>query len=366
MATYLFITYTNYESGKLTGAHKRFLELVKGIARENDILLISPNIPQLKDIPHIQTIRTSPCMLHLPAHVKGILELTRCLQRVKHTIHYDYAIAFHAVHALCYELCGYHNITSIFREDLVGYQMAVGTSKVKVSYFKWMEHIAVCASDKIIVQCRNDKDNLLKRHEKTCSNLKDKIYIQINNANASWMNTGVVEHQESADHKVNILFIGGFSDERKGHKQLLAAVAKLLDENYLINLYIAGDGKQLDYYKNLYKDYSSMKFLGRVNVRNYLESCDFEVVPSLIDSCPNTVLEGINAGIAVYGANRGGIPDLLQERTYLFEPDVEHISNFLRCVINNKRYTNDAKKQKALKNELSFDWAKEMEKIIEG
>lgn len=365
MAAYLFITDTDYNSGKITGAHRRFLELVKGVAEHNKVVLIASNIPQLRDDERIRMISTTSCKFNLPAHIRGMIELIGGLKNAKGKVTYDYAVSFHATNTICYKLCGYKKVTSIFREDLVGYQKSIGASALKIGYYRLIEYLAVKASDKVIVQCNSDKTALLDRHQRFVHGLNDKVYVQINNANASWMNTNCVERRRVETEKINILFIGDFSDDRKGHKQLLEAVSTLIDENYNINLYIAGDGSQLKFYRKKYEGYRGINFLGRVAVKDYFEICDFEMVPSLMDSCPNTVLEGINAGIAVYGSNRGGIPDLLEKAEYLFEPDYNSICSFLRRIIDGKRYIVDSIRQKEIKSRLSFNWAGKIEEIIE-
>ena len=81
------------------------------------------------------------------------------------------------------------------------------------------------------------------------------------------------------------------------------------------------------------------------------------IVPSLIDSCPNTILEALNAGMAVYGANTGGIPELLVNQEFMFNPDIDSIYFFLKKVIINKLYINDAILQKKNRDNLTFDWA---------
>ncbi len=370
MKTYLFITDTNFESGKLTGGHKRLLELVKGLSRNSYVIVISRKIPQLLNWEYMNNIEfiyvNGNRKKWLPYHLNALVKLTRELKKRKTELQYDYAVAFGANYALAYKLAGYKHIVSLFREDLLGYMEAIGASRLKKIYLGIQEKKAVASSDKIIVQCINDKKNLIKRTQKRERNVSDKVFIQINNANASWMQTGKIEHKISNDRKVIILFIGGFSDRRKGHSVLLPAVAKLLDHNYKVKLFIAGDGVELDTYKEKYQGYEDLIFLGRVsNISYYLSMADFTVVPSLIDSCPNTVLESLNAGIAVYGANTGGIPDLLVEDKFLFEPDSDNIYSFLKNIIANERYKADAIEQMKRKNDLTFDWSACIQNIIE-
>ena len=364
--TYLFATDTKYMDGKLTGAHRRFLELVDSVSKTANVILVSQPIPQLEGRDsitfyplHIKHIK------FLPKHLEGAFAICKKLREIKSGITYDYVISFGATNTICCQLAGLKHIVSLFREDLVGYQQSLLASKRRIAYFSLQERLAVKASEKIIVQCENDRRSLIARNKKYCKDVDEKVFIQINNANASWMNIERVERAINIENP-RILFIGNFSDRRKGHFLLLPAAARLLDEGFKFELLLAGDGAELESCKQQYAAYPEIQFLGRVsNMGEYLQQTDFEVVPSLIDSCPNTVLEGLNAGIAVYGANTGGIPDLLQNNEYLFEPDEDSLYNFLKKVLESKRYIEDAVKQQQRKAELTFDWGTKIRTIIE-
>lgn len=363
--TFLFVTDTYYKEGKLTGAHKRFLELVRGTSKIANVILITREIPQLDDIEAERYFIGEKRRKKIPAHINGMIDLTHTLITTKNKLSYDYAISFGPTNTICLKWCGYKHIISLFREDLIGYQEALGRSNPKLLYLKLQERFAVKASDKVIVQCKNDKNNLILRNKKYDREIQNKVFIQVNNANASWMNTDSINNLGRNDEKIRIFFVGGFSDRRKGHSVLLPAISKLIDDGFPIEFYVAGDGQELDFYKHQYKKYEQIIFLGRVdNVPYYLSISDFEVVPSFIDSCPNTVLEGINAGVAVYGANRGGIPDLLKEDKYMFEPDVDSIYQFIKDKIEKKAYEQDFNEQKVIKERLTFDWSTKILDII--
>ena len=93
---------------------------------------------------------------------------------------------------------------------------------------------------------------------------------------------------------------------------------------------------------------------------------DFAVVPSLQDSCPNTVLEALAYGVPVYGANAGGIPDLLVNREYLFEPNTDDLYEFLKKNIMMQKFTHDRIQQHDLRQQLQFDWCYEIKTLCES
>ena len=367
MKTFLFINSVDFNNGNLTGGHKRFLELVKSISEKNDVVLVSRKKsglegPNIKNIEVCANLKT-----WIPSHWMKIIIFSKILRREKSNIKYDYAISFGPADTVCYKLSGYDNIITLFREDFVGYRKALGVPALKMLYYRWLEGYAVKNSEKIIVQCEDDKRALIQRHRTKVKGLESKIYVQINNVNASWMNKKYIRGDEKNDNVTKIAFIGNFSDNRKGHQLLLPAVCKLIQDGYKINLRIAGDGRELEKYKDRYKNCKSIVFMGRVsNVGEILMSSDFEVVPSLIDSCPNTVLEGIALGVTVYGTNVGGIKDILEKKDYMFEPTVDSIYEFIKKAIDEKRYVKDAIDQKVIKERLTFDWGDEILKIIIG
>lgn len=365
--TFLFITDTDYEKGNITGAHRRFLELVKGASKNNNVILISRDIPELKGSNNIKCYRLPKKSNHfLPSHIEKIIRIRKVLRRKRKNMQYDYAVSFGPADTFCYGISGYKKITTLFREDFIGYKTIEKVSGVKLMYFKMLEKYAVKHSQRIIVQCEDDKKALIRRYSKKYSDLSSKIYVQINNVNASWM-VGGKKSGKKNDDIIRIMFIGNFSDNRKGHHLLLPAVKKLIDNGYDIELCVAGDGKQLNTYRDEYRNYKGIVFLGRVkDTSQFLLESDFEIVPSLMDSCPNTVLEGISCGVAVYGTDVGGIKDILQNKDYLFKPSIDSIYKFIKNKIDNKEYVGDTLKQEMIKKRLMFDWGERIMNIVDG
>lgn len=356
---YIFASGTDFKNRQLTGAHKRFIELVNSVAKNNEVSLVSFPYEGFSKENVINYPICKKIGLFLPKHISEFLTVLKYLRKYKSTIKYDHAVSFGAMISICYSVAGIKKITTLFREDIVGYQEAVNASKLKILYFYLLETFAIKVSEKIIVQCMHDKNELLKRHK----GIEKKVFIQGNNLNTSW-NQGI--NQSRKQNSIpQLLFIGNFSDNRKGHHLLFPAIVQLLEEKIKFELYVLGDGKDLKKYEERYKKFGDIHFLGHLNnIRNYLEKCDIEIVPSVIDSCPNTVLEGLNAGLVVYGSNTGGIPDLLENPAYMFEPKVEKIFLFLKHKLETKEYVKDKIKQNSLRDKFIFDWGLAVERII--
>lgn len=119
--------------------------------------------------------------------------------------------------------------------------------------------------------------------------------------------------------------------------------------------------------KNKYSCYTSIEFLGRLNNPiPILMNSALLVVPSYADSCPNTVMEGLFYNVPVIGSNRGGIPEILMNREWLFEPNAESLKLKIEDVINNDNLKILKEKQLIRSKELTFDWGYRMRLIVES
>lgn len=363
MKHYILASPTDFTSENLTGAHKRFLELLNSLQKNNSIILLSGEIPQIEmgeNVTHI-SIATND-IGKLPSHISSMFHILRGIMKIPGQRKKDWVISFSPYVTICFWLMGFSNIVSLFRENLIDYLEAIHTSAKKIKYFRIQERLAVKGSKKIIVQCEFDKRRLLERMQPYYGDLSEKVFVQVNNVNTSWME--MVHHTGSESEIVQIVFVGQFSDCRKGHHILLPAVKRLIDNGYPISLWVAGGGKKLNEYQEQYQS-EKIVFLGHVsNIQHLFEKSDLLIVPSLIDSCPNVILEGLNAGIAVYGTNSSGIAALLENPRYMFEPTEDSIYAFLSDITDSKRYLEDAKHQRKIIDRLTFDWSKRIEEII--
>ena len=164
MKTYLFASYTDFSSGKLTGAHRRLLELMNYVARTEKVIFLG--LTSAQEVVRNERIAfysiDAALQKKLPSHVAGAVAIYNTLRKLRGLIAYDYAVSFNPAITVAYDFAKAHNIISLFREDLIGYQRALNASKLKILYFQLQETLAVRASEKIIIQCKHDREHLIK------------------------------------------------------------------------------------------------------------------------------------------------------------------------------------------------------------
>lgn len=352
-----------------TGGIKRFLELVNQLGDYCDLTLASGDdeYPVPKGVEHFSMHQKK----EYHKESKYAFHNRKYLNKLKRD-GYDALIAFDVPPAIWLVLYRMPHLCLMIRKDLIGYEkITLSNTNVKkfkkfciLKAFSFAELITLLHAEKIIVQCKYDRDEIIKRHSVFANCIRRKTKIQINNVNPSWAKaSNAIKEWGSA--KFRIVSVNGFSDYRKGCDIFLAAISSLLDEGYDIEAYIAGDGTMLSDYQKKYKKYSNIYFSGRIDKPgDYIKQFDLAVVPSRADSCPNTVMEALLNDVPVIGSNVGGIPEILANNVALFEPNSVSLTKKILYCMDSDNLIRVANQQKMRKTQLQFDWSKRIFDII--
>lgn len=357
-------------NGNLTGGTKRFRLLVRYFSEKGLADICS------MDLEHemqeqgfagkwfLEKPKGIKILKFLPPEARIAIENRTILRKIVKN-NYQNIVVFDVPPAVCLCLFGAKNLVLMLRKDIVEYEK---THNKKISiwkqiYFRISEAICILRAKKIIVQCKYDKDNLISRHRILKKRIEEITRIQINNVNPPWVRMDCSNKESGETFKV--CFIGGFDNPRKGQDVFLEAAESVADRCSNICFEVIGGGEKLSFYKEKYKN-DAIHFYGRKeNPSEILLDCDLLVVPSLADSCPNTVIEGIYGGVPVIGSNRGGIPDLLDDEEALFEPTADALKEIITKCMRDKEFLFSLKeKQKKRKKELEFLWEEKIAEII--
>lgn len=357
-----------------TGGNKRFAELAAYLCREYNADICcgddDETLGALKR--HVKFRFDSGNKTRaslLPPEARRMLANRSLIRKIQRE-GYDRVVTFDVPPTIGLCLNGVDNIVMMVRKDLIGYDRTLHPSnslknRIRRAFLRMCEGICLKRARRVIVQCEYDKAELLKRQPRADAK---KIKIQINNVNPSWIVDKSREAAPTAEklERFRIGFVGNFKDRRKGHDLLLNVARKITEERQDVGFDIIGGGGDYEKYRRTYES-GQIRFYGMVsNPIRILKRCDLAVVPSMADSCPNTVMEALYNGIPVIGSDRGGIPEILGHHPEaMFELDDIGLYDALNG------YIHDAEALEALnsfekrrKDELTFNWSERMARWI--
>ncbi|MFW6016197.1 MAG: glycosyltransferase family 4 protein [bacterium] len=369
---------------RVTGGLKRFLELYYGlISRGYKVELYSAdNRNTLKangiDGHTLKSVDAKGSVL-LPAEVNIMIKNFNLIKKIKKDS-FDKVIVFDVPTAFSLSIVGIKNIQLFIRQDLLEYKnISLSNrcnSKLLISIYlkllKYIELFCLLRAEKIIVQCKYDVNKLISRHKIFAKKITSKTHVKINNVNPSWIvknsrnqNKDAHISLEQINSRFTISFVGDFNNDRKGQRIFIDAIKDLVSKGYNVSTLVMGDGKQLERYIEECKSYKNIHFLGRVNNPiKIMEKSNLLVVPSLADSCPNTVMEALYIGVPVIGSLSGGIPEILTNKASLFAPNSMDLEQKIIKLMDSDELEYIMEQQVIRKNELIFNWADDIITII--
>jgi len=165
-------------------------------------------------------------------------------------------------------------------------------------------------------------------------------------------------------NEFNIFYHGRLSWE-KGVDILLEAVGNYARNNSKIMVYVAGEGPQKKYLKELCSKLDIDKnviFLGNIckeSIISFLKGADIAIYPSRFDNFPLAVLEALAcANCPVYFSKKIGIYDfVIQEKAELntFDPSVVNIIELLHSTYLSTNKINTVDEQKKFARNYTWD-----------
>jgi len=167
--------------------------------------------------------------------------------------------------------------------------------------------------------------------------------------------------QNNKLNKFNIIMTANFTDY-KDHDTFLKAAVVLKNENIIDEIYLAGEGPNLERYKNWVNNSyppisKSFHFLGRIyNVEDYLQNCKVGVLCSTSkfgEGISNAILEYMAAGLVPIATKTGGSVEIIEDGVngfFIAESDSNSIIRNIKHLKQNPQKFNDI--TKAAQNNL--------------
>lgn len=381
MKTYVLYHSSDFNKDVITGGTKRIQEIIKFLVKNgNKVHLFAPkDVDVYKNenliIHPIKTIKIRILPVGLLTFIYNIHKL-RSIKK----INYDCFLVISVPFGIQATLLHAKKITFIIWEDFIGLraikQKATKNffrllyNKIAIVILILIERYVLLNVEKVITQCNYDKENTLLRHRKERLKMEPKFRKIFNNVNPSWIikqkeliRRGPILKKKNDVYTVH--FIGNIHNTHKGLHLLLESVRTLIDKNYNINLRIIGGGELLEKYINENIKYSSITFLGFLDEpMKELVNSELLIVPSLVDSFPNTIMEALYLEIPVIGSKTGGIPEMLEFKELLFEANAGALYMKMKDIIDNTSLEDLRQLCIRRKKELTFNWVGELQKIL--
>lgn len=203
--------------------------------------------------------------------------------------------------------------------------------------------------------------------ERTHAKIEQSVIIHGNiglpRCTEKWKNTNHVERLNT------LIYIGAISAS-KGLFQVFSVLQMLRSRGYNnIKLIVLGNIEGSEAVLNLTDKLgisSCITWPGYTLPFPYLAQASLMIFPSLYDAFPDTVLEALHVGCPVIASNRGGIPEILGLSELLFDPDdIRGMSDFIeRCIQNPSEYNRVRNLCKIRADLFRFDWTESWEKAM--
>ncbi|KKF99278.1 glycosyltransferase family 4 protein [Methanosarcina mazei] len=231
--------------------------------------------------------------------------------------------------------------------------------------FNIFDHIftpyIIRSADKVIVN-----SIVMKTLFESKYNTKNLVVIP-NGIDSSWMNSENTKYNlKGKDSGTYSLFYHGRLAPEKGVDILIKSIHILTEKyNKNVKLYVAGEGTQYKYLKELclkLRIEKNVIFLGKIpnqTLKDYLCSVDAAIYPSIYEPFSLAVLEAFSTvnGPVIY-SNKIGINDFVLKdgfTFYTFEPSVEGILDCITKIIE-KNYDEEIHyKQKEFAHKYTWD-----------
>lgn len=223
--------------------------------------------------------------------------------------------------------------------------------------------------DRIVFISEQNREMMLERTGLT----KDSVdsVVLYNNVYTDRVRKQLDEAPEALDGDPVLGFAGGFpTDSGKGIRYLIEAVAILSERFPEVQLYLLGDGGNVPQLKSIARRYgvgNHVHFTGWVEQPiPYLRAFDLFVLPSLHEGLGNALLESLAAGTPVVGSDVGGIPEVVGDEDYVFQPrSAEAIADTVTRVVEREEAYERARRNCRRQREVfDFEWAEAAASLV--
>ncbi len=366
-----------------TGGHRRYLELMEGLADRGNRVVVALNeeldyaaraFEALRVPVRYRRGQVYPIALAFREASK------RTLQTIKTSVSRPDFVLIHGETHLaaaaylkkglgCPLLFGHRS--NAVREAAIAFKEHAGRPLAQAGAlfeglkYRHYERLAAKTAEIIVFQSSSDRDDFVCRVPAA----KTRSLVIGGNIGAPRFKP---EHEgKNINAELRSLVFVGTLGVRKGLRYLLEALAILAERGIAVpRLAVLGSGEALGKHRTFLQTRGisdRVVFHGRVpDPFPFLAAADLMVLPSLFDSYPDSVLEALHVGVPVIASAVGGIPDMLGSDELLFPPqDATAIADkIVRCLRDPAYYRSLRALSAARLPSFHFDWCGAWERAM--
>lgn len=212
-------------------------------------------------------------------------------------------------------------------------------AKLVVSIHAIYDFNSHAISTKLIKSILNKADVVLTLSDASANELKGIGVASKVSRFKYWIDLNLFSPRKDGKHETfSVIFVGRLI-EKKGIRIFLET-AKLLPK---INFYVIGSGPLEEIVGSHSENFSNIYYLGglsNIDTANELNKCNLLCIPSLYEEGFGRVtMEAVACGLPIIGANRGGIPEAVNETvSILGEITIDFLYENIKCMCENEQY----------------------------
>lgn len=323
--------------GDIGGAKSHVLSLVNELSKHIDVKLISLRTGAFADEAkalgiNIDIVKTGTIF----SDVKKVLEIIRT---EGYELIHSHGAKANMIAVTVKKITGLPVVTTVHSDYRLDYLQNI----VKMFSFGAVNMVALRFVDYYIGVSKNFKDMLIERKFNP-----QNIFTVYNGINFDKKDLKLTKEEFLTKYNLNfgkddvIIGILARLHPVKGVSTFIQAAAEVVKQNPSVRFLIAGDGEER---KLLERKAASLKleknlfFLGFINEPYEFVNCiDINILSSLSESFPYSILEGTLFKKATISSNVGGISDLIdtERNGFLFEPkDYQTLAKHMLTLVNN-------------------------------
>ncbi len=358
-----------------TGGHRRYLELMEGLADRGNRVIVALNTELEYKARRFEELRvpvryTRGQLYPIALAFREASKLV--LQTIKTTApRTDFLLIYGETHLAaaaylkkklgCPLLFGHRSdsvrATAAAFKEHAGHPLAQAGAFLEGMKYRRYERMTAKAAEIIVFQNSGDQASFVGR----VPAVKNRSLVIGGNIGAPRF---APEHEgvNKSTRLRSLVFVGTLG-VRKGLRYLLEALAILAGRGVTVPpLAVLGSGQTLEKHRAFLQARGLadlVEFHGRVpNPFPFLAAADLMVLPSIFDSYPNSVLEALHVGVPVIASAVGGIPDILKNDELLFPPqDSKAIADKIERCLRDPAYYGSLRALCAARlSSFHFDW----------